>query len=93
MSYSCLLCLSLKQFSFISLDQIVLRLFGGSQLNFRVKNILGDADVANGGVVVEWERPEALHLGEPDAPRLHPVQGLPVNLKYSAHVVILYKQC
>ena len=54
--------------------------------------ILSDADVADGGVVVEWERPEALHLREADAPRLHPVQGLPVNLKYSAHMTTLYNQ-
>ena len=43
--------------------------------------IPGDADITDGGVVVEGERPEALHLREPHAPRLHAVQGLLVDLK------------
>ena len=43
--------------------------------------LLGDADVPDSGVVVEGEGPEALHLREPDAPRLHAVQGLLVDLQ------------
>ena len=43
--------------------------------------LLGDADVPDGGVVVEGEGPEALHLREPHAPRLHAVQGLLVDLQ------------